>query len=179
MHAESNTCMRQTFGCIYQILGACIWSGWLHVCGRWVQVCGCWVQSIWILLSHPITVSQCYVMDEDAALEAQAPEGAFPHSLAPFWAKTACNRFSLNSENPLQSTFGGIGSKTKSLGAKRASVEKEHASTETRSPAGSTTDGALTGKPSSVNSVAQTNSCMALHAGSGNREAVTRIGSSK
>ena len=30
------------------------------------------------LLSHPITVSQCYVMDEDAALEAQAPEGSSP-----------------------------------------------------------------------------------------------------
>ena len=45
------------------VLGACLWSGW--------------VQSMRIL-SHPITVSQCYVMDEDAALEAQAPEGSSP-----------------------------------------------------------------------------------------------------
>ena len=66
---------------------------WVHVCGIWVHVCGNgWVQSmrklgasLWILLgaclcllSHPITVSQCYVMDEDAALEAQAPEGSSP-----------------------------------------------------------------------------------------------------
>ena len=34
--------------------------------------------SIWKLLSHPITVSQSYVMDEDAALEAQAPEDSSP-----------------------------------------------------------------------------------------------------
>ena len=43
-----------------------------------VRICGYfWVQSL-CLLSHPITVSQCYVMDKDAALEAQAPEGSSP-----------------------------------------------------------------------------------------------------
>jgi hypothetical protein len=46
-------------------------------------VVGCKVYGdVWVqrmrLLSHPITVSQCYVMDEDAAPEAQAPEGSSP-----------------------------------------------------------------------------------------------------
>ena len=50
---------------------------WVHVCGNgWVHVCGSWVQSIWILLSHPRKVNQSHVLDEDAALEAQAPEGS-------------------------------------------------------------------------------------------------------
>ena len=55
----------------------------------------------------------------------------------------------------------------------------EDAAPEALEPAGSTPEGELTGKPYSSNSVAQTNSWMALHTGSGNREAVTLIGSSK
>ena len=49
----------------------------------------------------------------------------------------------------------------------------------TMSPAGSTTDEELAGNPSSINSDAQTNSCMALQAGSGDRETVSIVGSSK
>ena len=36
-------CMRLLLGACMRLLGACLWSGWVHVCG-------CWVQSIWKLL---------------------------------------------------------------------------------------------------------------------------------
>ena len=49
------------------------------------------------ILSHPITVSQCYVMDEDAAPEALEPAGSSPEgeltgkscSSNSFWTKSA------------------------------------------------------------------------------------------
>ena len=26
-----------TFGCMYAAFGACLWLGWVHVCGCWVH----------------------------------------------------------------------------------------------------------------------------------------------
>ena len=43
------------------------------------------------------------------------------------------------------------------------------AEAESRSPTRSTSDGELTGYPRSANSLAGTNSCMALHTGAGDR----------
>ena len=40
MHAELNVCMWKLLGACMRILGACLWSGWAHVCGCWVQVYG-------------------------------------------------------------------------------------------------------------------------------------------
>ena len=58
MHAELNACMRKRLGASMRIL----------TLTKSVQIR---IDAMRIL-SHPITVSQCYVMDEDAALEAQA-----------------------------------------------------------------------------------------------------------
>ena len=129
MHAGLNACMRKTFGCMYQILGACIWKR-LGACMRLLGA------SLWrglgaclCLLSHPITVSQCYVMDEDAALEAQAPEGSSPEGeltgkpyssnsiagtnfgvmLAPFWTNSAPFCANLEPFSATQSALAPLG----------------------------------------------------------------------
>ena len=56
MYAELNACMRKLLGACMRILGASIWSGWVHVCGCWVHVCGdVWVQSMRLLGASFIT----------------------------------------------------------------------------------------------------------------------------
>ena len=37
MYGELNACMRKLLGACMRILGASLWSGWVHVCGCWVQ----------------------------------------------------------------------------------------------------------------------------------------------